>query len=161
MDFLDLVKKRHSVRVYQNKRIPDEDIKYILECARLSPSAFNVQDFRFEVTANRETIGKIAKATEMVFIKSAPAVVLAIGLDEENKYNITDVAIALDHLQLAAAEKEIGSCWVGTLGHWNVEEALNLPENEKVYAVMPLGYDAGKLLIKKRKSFEELFKIEK
>ena len=159
-NFLDLVKKRHSVRVFENKAIPDEDIRYILEAAQYSPSAFNAQDFKLIVTSDREKIKKISEATESIFIASAPVVVIAIGKDEDNKYNVVDVTIALDHLQLAAAEKGIGSCWVGTLGHWNVEEALDIPELEKVYAVMPLGYDAGKLLTKKRKSFDELFEIE-
>lgn len=159
-NFLDLVKKRHSVRVFENKQIPEEEIHYILEAARFAPSAFNVQNFRFIVTSDREKIKRISEATESVFIANAPVVVIAIGKDEENKYNLVDVSIALDHLQLAAAEKGIGSCWVGTLGHWNVEEALNISELEKVYAVMPLGYDKGKLLEKKRKGFDELFIIE-
>ncbi len=159
-NFLDLVKKRHSVRVFDAKQIPQDDIKYILEAAQFAPSAFNAQNFKFIVTTDRGKIKKIAEATEMVFIANAPAVVIAIGTDEDNKYNIVDVSIALDHLQLAAAEKEIGSCWIGTLGHWHVEEALNISEFEKVYAVMPLGYDAGKLMPKKRKEFDELFVIE-
>ena len=159
-NFLDLVKKRHSVRIYEDKPIPEEDIRYILEAAQFAPTAFNAQGFHFIVTSKREKIKKIAEATEMVFINNAPVVVVAIGKDEENKYNVVDVAIALDHLQLAAAERGIGSCWIGTLGHWKVEEALDISEMEKVYAVMPLGYDAGKLMPKKRKEFDELFTIE-
>jgi nitroreductase len=159
-NFLDLVKKRHSVRVFENKPIPAADIEYILQAAQFAPSAFNAQNFKFLVTHDREKIKKIAEATEMAFIATAPVVVVAIGKDEENKYNVVDVSIALDHLQLAAAEKEIGSCWIGTLGHWNVEEALGLSDFEKVYTVMPLGYDQGKLLPKKRKDFDELFEIE-
>lgn len=159
-NFLDLVKRRHAVRVFEPKPIPEVDLHYILEAAQFAPTAFNAQRFKLIVIRDHEKIKKVAEATESVFISSAPAVVIAIGTDEDNKYNVVDVTIALDHLQLAAAEKGIGSCWVGTLGHWNVEEALNISEMEKVYAVMPLGYDAGKLLPKKRKDFDELFTIE-
>jgi nitroreductase len=160
MEFLDLVKKRHSTRVYQEKAISEPDLKYCLEASQFAPSAFNSQGFRFIVTTNIGKIKEIAKATKMVFIEKAAAVVVAIGTDLENKYNQTDVAIALDHFQLAAAEKNIGSCWVGTLGHLKVDEVFQIPKTEKVYAAMPLGYDAGKILEKKRKSFEELFKLE-
>jgi len=160
MDFLELVKKRHAVRVFADQEIPEEDLKYILEATQFAPSAFNSQAYRFIIEKNKEKIAEIAKACDSLFVEKAPAVVVAIGTDLQNKYNVTDVAIALDHLQLAAAEKEIGSCWVGTMGHRNVEEIFNLGDSEKVYAVMPLGYDAGKLLSKKRKTFDELFEIE-
>jgi nitroreductase len=160
MEFIDLVKKRHAVRVFQDKQIPKEDLENCLEAARLAPTAFNAQGFKFILTTAKDRIAEISEATEMVFIKSAAAVLVAVGTDTENKYNQTDVAIALDHFQLAAAEKNIGSCWVGTLGHDRVDQIFSISGDQKVYAVMPLGYDAGKLLEKKRKSFDELFTIE-
>ncbi len=160
MDFLDLVKKRHSVRVYEDKKISERDLKYILEAAQFAPSAFNAQSFKFIVVQNKEKITQIATAAEAPFAAKAPAIVVAIGLDTTNKYNQTDVSIALDHLQLAAAEKKIGSCWVGTLGHENVDKLFDLPGKSKIYAVMSLGYDAGKQMPKKRKFFGDLFEIE-
>lgn len=160
MEFLDLVKKRHSTRVYEDKAIPESDLRYCLEAARFAPSAFNAQGFRFIIVEEKAKIAQIAKACDCLFVEKAAAVVVAIGTDTDNKYNQTDVAIALDHFQLAAAEKNIGSCWVGTLGHNRVDEIFQVSSNQKVYAVMPLGYDSGKILEKKRKSFEELFVIE-
>lgn len=160
MEFLDLVKKRHTTRIYEDKKIPLEDIKYILEAAQFAPTAFNAQNFKFIVVQNKGKIAKLAKATEGLFIAKAAAVVVAIGLQLDNKYNVVDVTIALDHLQLAAAERGIGSCWVGTMGHRRIEEIFDIKEDAKVFAVMSLGYDAGKLMPKKRKSFKELFEIE-
>ena len=162
MDFLDLVTKRHSVRIYQDRDVTDHDLKKILETVRLAPSAFNTQAFKFLIYRDQEMRNKLAEATGMTYIKQAPVAVIAVGLDTTNKYNETDVAIALDHLQLAAAEIEIGSVWVGTMGHDKVDELVGpLPENSKVYAVMPLGYDAGKAMPKTRKDFEKLFSFDK
>jgi len=160
MDFLELVKRRHSVRIYEKKEISREVLEYVLEAARLAPSAFNAQEFKFIVTSDKTKIEEIAKVAGALFIKDAPLVVVAVGLDPDNKYNIVNVAIALDHLQLAAANRDLGSCWVGTLGHRDVEKIFEFDERAKVFAVMPLGYDAGKVMEKKRKNFDELFLIE-
>lgn len=161
MDFFKLVNSRHSVRIYQDKEISDEDLKKIFEVVRLAPSAFNAQAFKFVAYRNQDIKSKLTEATGMTFIAKAPVAVVAIGLDTTNKYNETDVAIALDHLQLAAAELGIGSVWIGTLGHDKVEKIIGpLPENSKVYAVMPLGYDAAKAMPKVRKKFEDLFEIK-
>jgi len=162
MDFLELVTKRHSVRIYQDKDVSEEDLRKIFEIVRLAPSAFNAQAFKFVAYRDQKIKDQLAEATEMTYIAKAPVAIVAVGLDTTNKYNETDVAIALDHLQLAAAELEIGSVWIGTLGHDKVEKIIGpVPENSKVYAVMPLGYDAGKAMPKTRKKFEELFSFDK
>lgn len=39
MNFLELVKARHSVRSYVERPIEQSKLDYILECVRLAPSA--------------------------------------------------------------------------------------------------------------------------
>jgi len=43
MDFLELVKKRQSVRGYSDKPVEKEKIDLCLEAGRLAPSACNAQ----------------------------------------------------------------------------------------------------------------------
>ena len=54
----------------------------------------------------------------------------------------TDAAIVCTHMMLEAWEQGIGSCWVGAFAADAVEEALALPENIRVTAMLPLGYAA-------------------
>ncbi len=49
MNFLDLVRKRKSVRAYQDKPVERVKIERCLEAARLAPSACNSQPWRFKV----------------------------------------------------------------------------------------------------------------
>lgn len=52
MNFLDLVKARYSVRSYRPQAVEREKVEYLLECARLAPSAVNFQPWRFFVVAS-------------------------------------------------------------------------------------------------------------
>lgn len=54
MNFLELVKKRFSARSYESKIVEQDKIDYILECARLAPSAVNYQPWRFIVVKSEE-----------------------------------------------------------------------------------------------------------
>ena len=49
MNFLELVKERHSVRHYAQQVVEKEKLDYILDCARLAPSAVNKQPWTFIV----------------------------------------------------------------------------------------------------------------
>lgn len=53
MNFLDLVKARYSVRSYRPQAVEREKVEYLLECARLAPSAVNFQPWRFFVVVRR------------------------------------------------------------------------------------------------------------
>ncbi len=56
MDFLELAKKRYSVRAYKSTLVDDEKLKYILEAARMAPTGSNQQAFQLIVvhTKGRE-----------------------------------------------------------------------------------------------------------
>jgi len=51
-----------------------------------------------------------------------------------------DVAIAVDHLTLAAREESLGTCWIGAFDHDGVRELLGIPSSVQVVAITPLGY---------------------
>ncbi|WP_406606578.1 nitroreductase family protein, partial [Candidatus Infernicultor aquiphilus] len=85
MNFLDLVKKRQSVRKYLNKMVEKEKIERCLEAARLAPSASNSQPWEFivvddpklkEAVAN-ETFDRIISFNR--FSLQAPVLILLIS----------------------------------------------------------------------------------
>lgn len=51
-----------------------------------------------------------------------------------------DVAIALDHISLAAVDLGLGSCWIGMFDEKKVKEILHIPDAIRVVELMPLGY---------------------
>jgi len=54
MNFLELVTKRCSIRRFASTPVEIEKIEYILEAARLSPSAVNFQPWTFVVVQQEE-----------------------------------------------------------------------------------------------------------
>lgn len=62
MDFLDLVKLRHSVRSYDERPIESSKLNYIMECVRLAPSAVNYQPWLFTVVSDKEKLSTLKDA---------------------------------------------------------------------------------------------------
>lgn len=147
MSFFELAKNRYSVRSFQDKPITREHLNLILEAGRIAPTACNNQPQKIYVAKSKEAIDKLKECTPFTF--DAP-VVMVIGYDKTRSwYNKrmpgyesgeTDAAIVTTHMMLEAWNRGIGSCWVGVFNADNVSEALGLPENVRVTALMPMGY---------------------
>jgi len=67
MDLFEAIRTRRSIRKFHPDRVPDDDVRQILEAARLAPSSSNLQPWRFIVIRDRECILSLAKAVNDVF----------------------------------------------------------------------------------------------
>ena len=147
MNFSELIKDRYSVRKYKEEAIPADILDRIIEAGMYAPTACNNQPQKIYVAKSKEAIDKLKECTPFTF--DAP-VVMVIGYDKTRSwYNKripgyesgeTDAAIVTTHMMLEAWNRGIGSCWVGVFNADNVSEALGLPENVRVTALMPMGY---------------------
>ena len=54
MDFKSLVESRYSVRSYTPQPVSEEALRYVLDCARLAPSAVNFQPWHFYVVTTAD-----------------------------------------------------------------------------------------------------------
>ena len=169
MNVIDAIKTRKSVRKYLNKPVEDEKLRVVLEAARLAPSANNRQEWRFVVVHDDETRKKLANAAaEQTFVGEAPVVIAACA--ETDNHVMTcgqlcypiDVAIALDHVTLAAVQLGLGTCWIGAFDENKVKQILRIPEKVRVVELMPLGYPANPSPIRKsRLSLNTIVKYER
>ena len=149
MTFLELAKARYSVRAYSNAPIEEEKLNLILEAGRIAPTACNNQPQRIYVARSEEARKKLASVCKCTF--DAP-VILVVCYDRTRnwKNNLmpgyesgeTDAAIVCTNMMLQAAELGLGSCWVGWFNADRISEALGLPENLTVSALLPMGYAA-------------------
>jgi nitroreductase len=135
----------------------------ILEAVRLAPSGANRQPWRFVVVRDAKTRQKLAEACNgQQFVAQAPVVIAGCGLMPERIMRCgmpgdpIDLAIALDHLALAATAEGLGTCWIGAFYQDKVREVLGIPENVRVVEVMTLGYPADVPASKKRKELKEI-----
>jgi len=72
-----------------------------------------------------------------------------------------DVAIAIDHITLKAAEEGLGTCWIGSFYEDQVKAILGIPADIKVVQLLTVGYPADSAVEKKRKSMEEIVRHER
>ncbi len=171
MEFDELVRARYSVRRYQIRPVEDEKLARILETARLAPSARNGQEWRFVVVRSPETREKLmAAAYGQTYVGEAPVVIAACAQHDgrtmtcgQLAYPI-DVAIAVDHLTLAARNEGLGSCWICRFDEKAAKRALGIPPEDsiRVITLVPLGYPADPApATKPRLPLEDIVRYER
>ncbi len=165
MKFLDLVKARYSVRDYMDKAIEPEKMDYIMECVRLAPSAVNFQPWKFAIVTDKKTLAAVKTAYQREWIQNAPCVIVACSNHDESWHRKSDgkdhtdidIAIAVEHLCLAATEQGLGTCWVCNFDVPVIRKVLNLPDNLEPAVLIPIGYtNKAEVAEKKRKATEEI-----
>ena len=80
MEFIELVKKRYSVRAYEARSVEREKLDYVLECARLAPSAVNRQPWHFVVAESAEARERLCACYHNEWLRQAP-VIVAVCVD--------------------------------------------------------------------------------
>lgn len=169
MDYYQLIEQRESVRNYDaSRKLEAEIINRIINAGRLAPSASNRQPWRFVLVSSEKMLNKIRPCYHRDWFKNAPHVLIIVGDKSQSwkrsndNYNSieTDLAIAMDHIILAAENEGVGACWIIAYDYEILSKALNLKENEVVFSITPLGYqtkDYVKRNNKIRKTLEEVF----
>jgi nitroreductase len=167
MDFFELVQKRYSVRAYKPDPVEDDKLGQVLEAARLAPTASNRQPFQIIVihTAGREA--DLRRIYGRSWFAQAPLLIAICALPAQGwvrrdgkNYADVDVAIAMDHLILAATSLGLGTCWVAAFDPAAAREVLHLPADAEPIVFTPLGYPADQPGSKARKALSELVRYE-
>jgi len=163
MNFLDLVKQRYSCRSYQTKGVEQEKIDYVMECVRFAPSAVNKQPWRFHVITKDDDRKKLQQCYNREWFTTAPMYVIASILHDEEwvrsdgkHHGDIDIAIAVEHLCLAATEQGLATCWVCNFDADLCRQQFSLAANEEPAVLIPLGYAADAPKEKTRKTTEEI-----
>ena len=168
MNILELSKKRFSVRKYSDTPVSEEDLQYILEVTRMAPSAVNKQPWKFVIVRSDAARKQLQECYNREWFKSAPLYIICmrevdnnwIRQEDNKQHGDIDVAIATEHLCLAATERGLGSCWVCNFDVAKLKETFPYKGFEPI-AIIPIGHiaDDCPLNEKKRKALEEITDI--
>lgn len=147
MLFSDLAKMRFSARSYRPDPVEESKLMSILEAGRIAPSAANYQPWYFIVIRDEKNREKMTEAYTREWFRQAPVMIVICGnhssswkrSDGKDHCDI-DIAIAADHMTLAAAELGLGTCWICNFNRNLVAQIINLPENIEPIVILSLGY---------------------
>lgn len=163
----DVVASRYSCRAYTPEPVSREMLLAVLDSARLAPSACNKQPWVFVVADTQETRKIVVDAYNREWVKDVQAFIIACGDHTQawhradgKDHTDVDVAIAVEHICLAATSLGLGTCWICNFDANALAKAFSLPENLEPIAIIPVGYPepAATVPAKNRKPIDEIVK---
>lgn len=149
MNFMDLAKKRFSVRKYSDRQVEKDKLDQVLEAVLVAPTAKNQQPQKIYVLQSKESLAKLDELTHCRY--GAQTVLLFAYNEDEDWKNpneagvhsgVQDVSIAATHVMLRATELDLDTTWCNMFANSKLEETFKLPKNEKSVLIMPIGYKA-------------------
>lgn len=149
MNMLELSRQRFSARKFTDQKVSPSDLDYLLECARLAPSAVNRQPWRFVVVESEEAKARLRQVYNREWFATAPLYIVCYAhtgrcwtrAADQKAHGDIDVAIAAEHICLAATERGLGSCWVCNYDPDLMRSLFPLPDHEAV-VILPVGHIA-------------------
>lgn len=164
MDLYEVIAARYSVRGYRPDPVPDDVLLRVLEAGRAAPSACNRQPWHIYVVRDEAVRRALFTPERQDWAAAAPVALVVCSRPEEawvrwadNKNHADiDIAIAMEHLVLAATAEGLGTCWICAFDPRVFRDALDLPAGMEPVAATPLGYPAGAPRPRTRKPLEEI-----
>ena len=170
MSFLDLARRRYSVRAYRPDPVPDEMLAQVLEAARLAPTASNRQPFRIVVVHAAGREADLRRIYDRLWFARAPLVLCVCTVPAEawrrlrydgKSHADVDATIVMDHMVLAAADLGLGTCWIAAFDPAAAREVLGLPPEVEPVLFTPLGFPADRPGSRERRPIDELVRYER
>ena len=153
------------MRSYSAEPVSERQLEYILECARLAPSAVNLQPWRFIVVKSETVRQQVQSCYKREWIAQAPLYIICVVRHQEEwvrrdgkRHGDIDIAIAAEHICMAATEQGLGSCWVCNFDVALCKQLLNLPDNQEPSVIVPIGHASpqGATRPKQRKNAQDI-----
>jgi nitroreductase len=150
MNFLELAKKRFSVRKFQAKKVENEKLLQILEAGRVAPTAANFQPQRIIVVRGDAGLAKLKKAAN---IYEAPLAVIVCAdhhaawkrpFDGKGMVDI-DASIVTDHIMMEATDLGLGTVWICYFNPDVLRKEFNIPDHIEPVNILAIGYAAGQI----------------
>jgi nitroreductase len=167
-EFFELLKKRRSIRNYEDKDVPLEIINEIIKESCLAPSAANGQPWRFIIINNKDLIKRLSdesKKNLLSYIEKSPSspskkyeaalrnpdfnvfynapCLVYIVASKEIQSLYVDCALAACYFMFSASERGLGTCWVGlgtSIQNPDLLKLIGMPEDHKIVAPLIVGY---------------------
>ena len=152
-----IIKSRSYRRFYQEVAIEPETLRELVDLARLSPSAGNLQPLKYILACDPQKNALIFPHLAWAgYLKDwpgpdegeRPSAYIIILRDREVSRSIDcDHGIAAQSILLGAAEKGLGGCIIGSIQRQRLQKALDIPSRFEILLVLALGKPREKVVI--------------
>ncbi len=154
----DLIKKNRSCRkFYQEHKVTVKTLKDLVNLARLSASAANLQPLKYILSCNSEKNGLIFSCLAWAgYIKdwSGPkdgerpsAYIIILGDTDISKNFWCDHGIASQSILLGAREKGLAGCMLAAVNRRKLRKLLDIPLRHKILLVLAIGKPKEKVVL--------------
>jgi len=161
--FKNLITKNRSYRrFYQNHKLTIEELKDLIELARLSASGRNLQPLKYYLSADEETNQKVFSTLAWAgYLKDwdGPKVgerptgyIIILGDTRLTSNYFCDHGIAAQSMLLGAVEKELGGCIFASIQREKLKQLLNIEKYFDILLVIALGKPKEKVVIEEAKN---------
>lgn len=147
-DFLQLIRKRRTIRKFTADDVSDETLEVLLDAASVAPNRLNRRPLYYLVIRDGAVKARLAEALRVRPYIEQAAIVIAVCADP--KISATwelDGSAAIENLLLAATSLGLGGAWVGSKGSqlWQktvqaLREVAGVPENIDVVSLVCIGH---------------------
>ena len=157
MDAFEAISTKLDVREFSSKHVAGEVKRKILEAARLTASAMNMQSWRFILIQDRSNIKRLAAdSTTGKWVEGADFAIIVL-IDPKVSLSSMDAGRAIQDMGLAAWNFGVASGIYAGVGEASLRKDFAIHDELKPVAVLGFGYPKRKLLGKKdRKPLEEI-----
>lgn len=142
MNVSDAIRTKRAVRQFQQKPLPDEAVRAILNAGRRSQSSKNTQPWQFVALRDRDALKALSECGTWAGHLAGAALGVAILTPEpdEKFQTLFDAGQAAAYMQLAAWELGVGSCLASIYELEKAREVLGFPADWQVRICLSFGY---------------------
>jgi nitroreductase len=159
MNETNAIKSRRSTRTYSRRQVPHDVIDDVLDCARLSPTARNIQPWFFVAVTEKETLSAIGYIADHGRFIADCSVCFAVFCRKDEKYYLEDGCATTMNIIHALNLHGVGSCWVaGDKKPYcaDVSKLLYVGDEYTLVSLISAGYPAGPQNEPAKKSISEV-----
>lgn len=183
---LETIKDIRSILKYEKKPVPREVLNDIIDCARMAPTARNIQPWEFVVVTAENLLNTLSEFVPRgEFIKDAPAAIVVFS-HKNTEYFLEDCTAATQNILIAARFHGLKTCWIaGYQGSYyekdnvpmcegipctpipdlfrmqrQIRELLGVPKDFELISVVSMGYSDENPEAKKR-SLEDVMHVNR
>ncbi len=150
---IEILRKRRSVRKFENRAVEPEKVELLKEAVLRSPSSRSFDPWEFVFVSDQSLLKKLSKSKPhgAEFLKGAALGIVVCAAETKSDVWVEDCAIASILAQLTAQSLGLGSCWIQirkrsfeeeTSSEAYIRGVLGMPDTLRVLSIIAVGYPA-------------------